>query len=220
MSGYTVKRYTFFFYTKEVGGPLPLPDFTHTIKYALRNGDSITVWNTMIDQAYNFYSANYIHECDGIAVYQQIGRDMYRKYRSIQREGKNDNLIAGQIYTMLQFRKNYNSFYFTPGKHPWSYFTRCLSQKLRAHRYNQKRRSNFDDEDDDIPVSPACKRKLAAIDFLELDSDETTDKPSKTLEEYEEIKESANREVAKNNSTAVTNHILHCLQETFSNRYT
>ena len=88
-----------FFPPKGAGGNLPLPDFTHTIKYALRTGDSITVWNTMIDQAYNFYSAHFLNECDGIAVYQQIGRDMYRKYRSIQREGKNDNLILQVKFT-------------------------------------------------------------------------------------------------------------------------
>ena len=84
----------------EAGGDLPLPDFTQTVANALRNGDSLGVWNTMIDQAFNFYSANFLNECDGVAVYQQIGRDMYRKYRSIQREGKCEIFVTHlYIYT-------------------------------------------------------------------------------------------------------------------------
>ena len=66
---------------------LPLPDFSPLVKYALRNGDSVSVWQNLVDQCFNFYSANYLKECDGVAVYQQIGRDIYRKYKSIQREG-------------------------------------------------------------------------------------------------------------------------------------
>ena len=67
---------------------LPIPDFTNGVKFSLRNGESGEVWSVMIDQCFNFYSANYLKECDGVAVYQQIGRDIYRKYKSIAREGE------------------------------------------------------------------------------------------------------------------------------------
>ena len=70
------------------GMPLPIPDFTPIVKFGLRSGDSTGVWKHMMDQCFNFYSANYLNACDGVAVYQQIGRDIYRRYKSVARDGK------------------------------------------------------------------------------------------------------------------------------------
>ena len=76
------------------GLPLPIPDFTPIVKFGLRSGDSSSVWKHMMDQCFNFYSANYLKACDGVAVYQQIGRDIYRKYKSVARDGELLNLVS------------------------------------------------------------------------------------------------------------------------------
>ena len=96
------------------------------------------------------------------------------------------------------------------GKHPWSHFTRCLSQKMRSHRYNQKRKSTFDED-----KSAASRKKLKALEFCELAIQETT---KATTEDYEDLKDSANKELAKKKTSGPKNHILHCLQQTFGNR--
>ena len=61
---------------------------------ALRNGESTEVWSSVVDQCFHFYSANYLKECDGVAVYQQIGRDIFRKYKSLAREGNFSNYLG------------------------------------------------------------------------------------------------------------------------------
>ena len=81
---------------------------------------------------------------------------------------------------------------------------------MRSHRYNQKRKSTFDED-----KSAASKKKLKALEFCELAIQENT---KATKEDYEELKESANKELAKKNASTPKNHILYCLQQTFGNR--
>ena len=104
------------------------------------------------------------------------------------------------------------------GKHPWSALTRCLSQRMRSYKYNLKRKTLFvieDDSDTETEGEPSIKKK-AVLDSCDVQIQEE----GKTSEEdYKELKEMAKKEFAKKSSAASRSHIIHCLQQTFTNRY-
>ena len=60
------------------------------------------------------------------------------------------------------------------------------------------------------------KRKMEVLDKCEIKVEVTG---RTTKEDYEELKDSARKEVAKKSSTSSKSQIIYCLQESFGNRY-
>ena len=85
---------------------------------------------------------------------------------------------------------------------------------MRSFRYNLKRKSA--DLDDVDTWSPADKKKMETLNSYEVQIHEDS---KISDEDYKELKETAKRETAKRSTTASTNQIMHCMQQTFLNRY-
>ncbi|XP_022093701.1 uncharacterized protein LOC110980929 [Acanthaster planci] len=89
-----------------------LPVFSPRVLEHLRSGKEHMVWRELISEAANYYIGKH-PQLSSTSEYCAIGRKMFCTYPSIQREGE----------------------------HEWSFFTKCLSQRIRHIRWTDRKRT-------------------------------------------------------------------------------
>ena len=68
--------------------PLALPEFSSSVREALENNRCHEVWSKMIRELAEYYIKYNPEIKSDTAKFQEIGRMMFDKYKSIQRLGK------------------------------------------------------------------------------------------------------------------------------------
>ncbi|XP_063959686.1 uncharacterized protein LOC135155065 [Lytechinus pictus] len=97
----------------------PLPPFSQRVLRHLEIGKEYVIWKELISEAANYYLTEF-PTINSSTEYAKIGQKIYSQYPTIRREGE----------------------------HQWSFFTKCLSQKIRHIRWQQKKKTNPKTEPD------------------------------------------------------------------------
>ena len=88
---------------------------------------------------------------------------------------------------------------------------------MRSFKYNLKRKNIFGSHDNVEDETEPEKKKREILESCDVQIQE---EGKTTLEDYMELKVKANSEFAKKSSTSSKSQIIHCLQQTYSNRFT
>ncbi|XP_038065740.1 uncharacterized protein LOC119735869 [Patiria miniata] len=159
----------------------PLPTFSPRIEHHLKSATESRIWRELISESANFYVCKY-PELGSPGEYQMIGRKMFSAFPSIAREGDKE----------------------------WSFFTKCLSQRIRHIRWAEKKKTQPPKRQSDNPrLSSAKAPRVGHVHLLQKDVS------SLTADDYENHLAEVRREWSKGN-TKNKNHLMLLLSETFA----
>ena len=91
---------------------LTIPNFSDGVRSALKDGNSLEVWNQMIEELLVYYIREYPTRLRCSNDYQQIGKLMYKTYPCTSRFGTHPWVRHSFQITLISYVLNYIRFAF------------------------------------------------------------------------------------------------------------